>query len=184
MKLVSSGQLTSIISSLGIETWDDLTSFIAQLPYGRNANRTDFSLVLKEQKGTCSSKHAFLKQVAIENNFQNIELIIGIFKMSKENMPKIGTVLEENNLDYIPEAHCYLKVNEIVTDFTSEDSLHDKIKNDILEELRIEPFQVCEFKVNYHKEFLKRWLTERSNDLKFDQIWEIREKCIQNLSNQ
>lgn len=182
MLLHSSDSLTKIFTTSGIKTWEDLTIFIKQIPYGRNANRTDFSLVLKENKGTCSSKHALLKQVANENKIKDVELIIGIFKMSKENTPKIGTVLENNNLAYIPEAHCYLKINDIAMDFTSKDSLYDKIKNDILEEIKIEPFQVSEFKVRFHKEYMKKWLVEMNSNFTFEQIWEIREKCIQNLS--
>ena len=34
--------------------------------------------------------------------------------MNNENTPGFGDVLEKNNLSDIPEAHCYLKVNEIV----------------------------------------------------------------------
>ena len=42
-------------------SFEELIVKVKNLPYGRNANRYDFSLVLSENKGTCSSKHAFLK---------------------------------------------------------------------------------------------------------------------------
>ena len=45
----------------------ELIDKIKNLPYGRNANRYDFTLVLSENKGTCSSKHAFLKDFADKN---------------------------------------------------------------------------------------------------------------------
>ncbi|HEX8577435.1 MAG TPA: hypothetical protein VF677_14185 [Flavobacterium sp.] len=182
MELNSSEPLTQLITLLGVENWEDLTAFVKQIPYGRNTNRTDFSLVIKENKGTCSSKHAFLKQIADENKIENIRLIVGIFKMSKENTPKTGTILEDNSLVYIPEAHCYLKINGQPMDFTNKDSLYNKIKNDILEEIEIDPFQVSEFKVNFHKEYLKKWLSKVNSVMTFEQVWEIRENCIQNLS--
>ena len=42
----------------------------------------------------------------------------------------------------------------------------------------IEPFQVVDFKVNYHKEFIKKWLIENDIKFTFDEIWTIREQCI------
>jgi len=108
-KLVSKDGLTKLTNSIGIRTWNQLTKHIKNLPYGRNQNRTDFGLVLYEQKGTCSSKHALLKSIADLNNVPNIELIIGIYRMTESNTPRIGTELTKNAIEYIPEAHCYLK---------------------------------------------------------------------------
>jgi hypothetical protein len=54
-ELTSKDQLTSLINSNGIRTWDKLVEFVKALPYGRNSYRTDFGLVLTEKKGTCSS---------------------------------------------------------------------------------------------------------------------------------
>ncbi|HEU4497640.1 MAG TPA: VOC family protein [Flavobacterium sp.] len=180
--LASGQHLTALSASFGITEWKELLQFVRQLPYGRNSNRIDLSLVLTENKGTCSSKHAFLKKVAEENNIQGIELIMGIFKMTELNVPKIGKVLSENKISYLPEAHCYLKINGMPFDFTSSDSLYEKIKNDILEEVEIEPYQVSEYKIEYHKNYLKNWLASADVNITFERLWEIREKCIRNLS--
>jgi len=181
-KLTSKDKLSELAKRNGIRTWNELTKFIKNLPYGRNKNRTDFGLVLSEQKGTCSSKHALLKSIADLNNVPNIKLIIGIYRMTASNTPKIGTVLAENSIEFIPEAHCYLKINDKRTDLTSEQSEFKKIENDIIQEREIEPKQVAEFKVDYHKEFMKRWLKETKSEFEFDHIWRIREKCIINLT--
>jgi hypothetical protein len=143
---LSKDNLTLQLKNLGINNWHELTKYIQNLPYGRNANRKDLSLILTEQKGTCSSKHAFLKKIADLNQLENIKLYIGIYKMNISNTPKIGNVLSENEfdykLDYIPEAHCYLKINGIEHDFTNpavfsvltKDLYNDfeKLRNDIL----------------------------------------------------
>lgn len=155
---------------------------VKHIPYGRNSNRTDFSLVITENKGTCSSKHAFLKDFADKNNIPNVDLIIGIYKMSESNT-KIGNILSKHQIDYIPEAHCYLKINDEVVDATNTHSDFSKIKNDILEEITINPNQVGDFKVAYHKAFLKDWIRKENIPFGFDEIWTIREKCIENLSN-
>jgi hypothetical protein len=51
--------------------FESLLEKVKVIPYGRNLNRHDFSLVLSENKGTCSSKHAFLKDFADKNNIKN-----------------------------------------------------------------------------------------------------------------
>lgn len=161
--------------------WEETVNLVKQIPYGRNANRLDFSLVISENKGTCSSKHAFLKDFADKNNIPNVELIIGIYKMTESNT-NIGKILSENNIDYIPEAHCYLKVNNERLDVTSKEANFEKIKYDLLEEKVIQPFQVSDYKVAYHKDYLKKWIAASSLNHNFEEIWRIREKCIESLS--
>lgn len=162
--------------------FETLIEKVKNIPYGRNANRYDFSLVLSENKGTCSSKHAFLKDFADNNRIENVKLYIGIFKMNETNTPKLGDLLSNNKIEYIPEAHCYLKINQIPIDVTSVDSFYDKIKQDIVEEIEITPNQVSDFKVAYHKAFLKNWIKETNQNNTFEEIWEIREQCISKLS--
>jgi hypothetical protein len=180
--LSSKDELTELAKSNGIDSWNSLTEFIKNLPYGRNKNRTEFGLVLSEKKGTCSSKHAVLKSIADLNNIPNIKLVIGIYRMTKLNTPKIGTELTDNSIDFIPEAHCYLKINDNRIDLTTNKSEFQKIEKDIIQEKEIEPEQVTKFKVDYHKEFIKNWLKVTNSEFDFDQIWKIREKCIKNLT--
>jgi hypothetical protein len=177
--LSSSDLLTQQIRASGIHSWEDLLTYVKNIPYGRNANREDFSLVLKENKGSCSSKHAFLKEVANQNNIPNIKLIIGIYKMNETNT-KIGTLLSDNGIDFIPEAHCYLKINKDRIDCTTPKSNFSKIDKDILEE--IDPFQVGQFKIDYHQNFIKKWLSTSKTVTSFEQLWAIREQCIAFLS--
>lgn len=162
--------------------FEELIEQVKHIPYGRNSNRTDFSLVVKENKGTCSSKHAFLKEHANKHHIENVKLFIGVFKMNEQNTPKITPLLSDNTIDYIPEAHCYLKVNENVVDVTSETSFYENIKNDILEEIEIEADQVTNWKIKFHQDFIKNWIMENDISLSFNEVWKIREECIEKLS--
>ena len=161
--------------------FENLIETVKNIPYGRNANREDFSLLITENKGTCSSKHAFLKDYASKNNIKNVSLFIGIYKMNEKNT-KIGLILKDNNLEYLPEAHCYLKVNGNVMDVTSKESNFENLKNDILEEIEIKAHQVSEFKIKYHQDFIKKWIINNQINYKFEDIWKIREQCIAKLS--
>lgn len=181
-KLESKDKLTEIAKSNGIASWNELTELIKNLPYGRNKNRTDLGLVLSEKKGTCSSKHALLKSIADLNSVPNINLIIGIYRMTESNTPRIGTELTDNSFEFIPEAHCYLKINGNRMDFTTKKSEFKKIEEDIIQEKEIKPEQVAEFKVEYHKDYLKKWILENNIEGNFDDIWRIREQCISNLT--
>lgn len=179
--LTAHDPLTKLIRSMGIGNWGHLLAYVQALPYGRNANREDFSLVLKEEQGTCSSKHSLLKKVAQLNSIGNVKLIMSIYKMSHLNTPKIGNTILENGLEYIPEAHCYLMLNNRRYDLTSSASSIHHLINDVLEETEIEPEQVDTFKVVYHKKFLKEWIAQGNTSLSFDHVWAVREQCILKL---
>lgn len=181
-KFIANAAYTEKLKYHDIYDFQTLLSFVKNLPYGRNTNRQDLYLVISERKGTCSSKHAFLKTVAMENNFSEVKLVLGIYKMNETNTPKIFPALSENDLDYIPEAHCYLKYKNERIDVTSATSDFARIKNDILEEIEIIPEQVIKFKVDFHKSYIKRWLQENELNFTFEEIWELREKCIENIS--
>jgi hypothetical protein len=159
-----------------------LCDHVQSLPYGRNANRHDFSLVISEGRGSCSSKHAFLKQKAEELEIPNVELILAMYRMNDKNTPKIGQVLIQNDLSYLPEAHCYLKIGGQRKDLTSLNSDIKGIIEDVIEEVSISPEQVIDFKIQYHKEYLKNWIKDENIPFSFEEIWTFREQCISNLS--
>jgi len=181
LHFIANDDLTTLIIKKGLNNWSDLIEFTRNLPYGRNLHRTDFSLVIKENKGTCSSKHALLKKVADLNGIENVKLILGMYSMNNLNTPKIGNIIAKSGLDYIPEAHCFLKLNGHRIDITHNNSDIENFTKDIIEEIEITPEQVITFKVDYHKNFLKKWIDENAIQLNFERIWEIREQCIKKL---
>lgn len=182
-KLNSEDPLTAELIGKGIKSFGELLEYMRVLPYGRNSNRSDLGLVIKEKKGTCSSKHACTKLLADLNNIKDVQLMLCLYKMKETNTPGIGSHLSKNNLTYLPEAHCYLKVKDQKIDLTNIDSDLNKLENDILKEVKIVPSQTDKFKVTYHKDYLKTWIKEKSINIEFDALWKIREACIQELSN-
>ena len=57
-----------------------------------------------------------------------------------------------------------------------------KNRFDLLEEIEIESYQVSDFKVNYHQNYIKNWLVETNSKFTFEEIWKIREQCVNNLT--
>lgn len=180
----ASGSVSESFRMAGAGSFLDACNFVRRMPYRRNREKGNLLAIFADQCGTCSSKHAALKQLAIENSFEKIELMIGIYRMNGINTPKAGPVLKKHGLDYIPEAHCYLKYGGEIIDCTSLRSKGDDFKKDLLQEIRIEPGQAGMFKTGYHKKFLANWLKENQGiKYSLDTVWEIREECIKAISN-
>ncbi|MFK7809585.1 MAG: hypothetical protein AB8F74_17405 [Saprospiraceae bacterium] len=185
--LLKSLEEDSVIDDIlvsGLSSFDDLLRVVQQLPYGRNENRSDPELVWTERQGTCSSKHAFLKKIADEQGFTKVKLILAIFKMNGKNTPGVEKILDESTLDYIPEAHCYISLEGKRIDVTFPTSEIKKLMPDVIEEQFIEWPDVATRKVEIHKTFIKKWLSENPQDKTFEEVWAIREACIKTLSSQ
>ena len=159
------------------------SEFVRNLPYQRNLNKDNLATVFTDNCGTCSTKHALLKKLAKENNQPDFKLILGIFRMNGEDTPKIKSVLHTQNLEYIPEAHNYLKFKNQILDFTKKNSSENDFINDLLEEIEIEPHQINQFKIEFHRNYLKNWLAENPQiPYSLEELWKIREECIKALS--
>lgn len=176
------GSLSDLALEYGLKTKEQLLSYVRSVPYGRSSNRGDFSLVFSENRGTCSTKHALIKSIAIEQQWTDTELVLVMYKMNKENTPGIGNVLAEAGVLYVPEAHCVLKMGAEVMDITSSDSDYDRLEGSILMEKSIKPEQVGQWKVDFHRDYMKNWILKASCGYDFDEIWALREKCILRLS--
>ena len=177
-KLLGTDEFTSDIVESGIVDWKDLIRTVRQFHYERNSNREDFTLVWSERKGTCSSKHAFLKLVAELNGFDSVELYIGIYKMNAINTPGVIEILKNEKLNYIPEAHCYLKIDGAVLDATNLQSDFENYRLNLLQEIRIEKEVVISEKIELHQEYIRNWIKEEQITYSFEEVWQLREKCI------
>ena len=163
----------------GIKNYYDAIQYVKKLPYGRNSDKTDLTMVLSESKGTCSTKHALLAQLASENDLSSIELMLGIYRMQEKNTPGVGKVLAKYDLAYIPEAHNYLRYGGKRFDFTMASSSQIfSFEHFLEEEIVISPKQITAFKVDYHKQFIANWLKKSGKEFTLEEIWTIREACI------
>jgi len=179
----SKGEISEEFLKKSILTYNDASKYVQNLTYGRNLDKDDLKSVFKDNKGTCSTKHAVLKQLANENGLKNVKLMLGIFKMNGFNTPKIYKTLKSYNLDYIPEAHNYLKYNNRIYDFTKINSSPSNFESDLLYEIEIKSSEINQTKIQIHKNFLIDWLQQNPTiNYSIEELWSIREQCIQDLS--
>lgn len=174
------GQLSADLHSKRITSLKNLLDWLRDLPYGRNSDRSDFTLVPKENKGTCSTKHALVRAVAIENNWPDVDLYIGFFFMDANLYPQLKSVLETGGLEGLPEAHTFLVIDGNSMDITTKNS--PIAEEMIVDEMDIEPEGIGDLKESIHKGFMADWAEEEKINLPLDQLWATREACIKELS--
>jgi hypothetical protein len=165
-------------AALGLGDYREAARHVRNLPYGRNSDRSEWRLVLEEGRGTCSTKHALLAELARENGLP-VALVLGVYEMDAANTPGVGAVLREHGLRCVPEAHCYLAHNGARVDLTRERGGAEQIEG-FLHEEEIEPHQIGEYKVQAHRDFVRRWAGRRGLDPA--RVWQAREECIAALA--
>lgn len=182
-KLSSTGRLSCMFLEQGIDNFLEASKYIHLLPYRRNKLNNDLAIVLTEHCGTCSTKHALLKAVAEENERNEVRFILGMYRMNERNTPQVKEVLREHHLDYLPEAHTYLKIHGAIFDFTKPDFGIQYFLEDLVFELEITAKDIGDYKNNLHKEYLSNWLLNAgTKGLSLEDLWNIRELCIQQIS--
>jgi hypothetical protein len=178
--LQRAGDVTHAFVNLGVRDYRAAARYIHQLPYGRNSNATVPSIVIQEGRGTCSTKHALLCRLALEQNL-TVALMVGIYQMNERNTPGVGAVLQRYNLVSLPEAHCYLRGFSKRIDVTREIRPSEPIAEFIHEE-EITPNQIGAYKTNLHRQFLRHWMEQEALAVTLEDLWSIREQCIAALS--
>jgi hypothetical protein len=182
--LIPDGEISAAFVEFGLLEYRAAARFVSRLPYGRNTVVHRTLIVLQEGRGTCSTKHALLRRLAVEQSL-NVVLVLGIYEMHERNTPGVGSVLEKHGLETLPEAHCYLRFRESRIDVTRpiDADPPERIAH-FLHEEDITPEQIGDYKTAVHRQFLRRWMTESGNARSRDlgEVWRIREECIAALS--
>jgi hypothetical protein len=162
---------------IGPRDFRSAARLISSLPYGRNANPEHPLAVLTEGRGTCSTKHALLRRLAIEQGL-DAALVLGIFEMTERNTPGVGKVLAKYGLTVMLEAHCYLRSGGHRVDVTRKvERKPVEAMSMFLHEGDIDPDQIGSYKISLHKKMLAAWATDqRVHGLGLEELWRIREE--------
>jgi len=172
------GSVSDALAAVGIGDFRAAARWVHELPYGRNADRADYRLVLTERRGTCSTKHALLASLANEQAV-DVFLTLGVFEMDGANTPGIDEVLRRYGVVCVPEAHCYLVYDGRRVDVTRAGTAPSAAIR-FLHEERIAPEQIGDYKVAKHRAFLRDWVERTAPPLPYtwEEVWRIREECI------
>jgi hypothetical protein len=172
--------LCDAVRSRGFESFDRLAEHVRDLPYGRTANTEDPLAVLLQGRGTCSAKHQLLAAIAQDCGHSEVQLTVGIYAMSEENTPGVGTVLNAASLTSIPEAHCYLSIEGERFDFTGLPVGNSSPFEVLIAEYDVSPPHLQHIKVGLHKDAIAAW--SKDHGISKEAAWATREACISALS--
>jgi len=176
------GPLSTECVDRGIISFLSLIEWVEQLPYGRNSDRANYALVLDEERGVCSTKNALIKAVAMENGWDQVKLFLGIYHLSENTNPGVGEILAAAQVDFIPEAHVYLKIMNELRDVTGMPAGSTLFYESLQNEIEILPHQIGDFKLIWHATFLSEFAKNQNRSI--DEIMKIREACIAHLSHE
>jgi hypothetical protein len=168
----------------GITDFQAAGHALQRLPYGRTVDRADFHAVLREGKGTCSTKHALLAALAHEQGLP-VVLTLGLYAMHERNTPGVGIVLTRHSLASLPEAHCYLTYAGRRIDITRSGAEPSEPITQLLYEEAIVPEQIGDDKVTLHRQYLQTWVNTDAETVRgrsVEDMWQIREECIAALA--
>jgi hypothetical protein len=179
--LAEAGSVSAAFRARGLRDLRGAARHLRDLPYGRISDRERPLLVLEERRGTCTTKHALLAELAAEQGI-DLGLTLGIYEMSETNTPGVGPVLARHGLPAIPEAHCYVVWNGHRIDVTRAVAAAEPISR-FLHEERIDSTRIGAYKIAMHQRFLVGWVSRHHPSLTLDDAWRIREACIAALSD-
>ena len=182
--LTTAGPLSAEMITRDITDFQAAAHYLQRLPFGRTGDRADFRSVLRNGKGTCSTKHAFLAALAQEQDLP-IALTLGIYDMHERNTPGVRAVLAQYGLTSIPEAHCYLTYEGRRIDITRSGAEPTEPIAQFLYEETITPEQIGDYKRTRHRQFMQTWVNHNAGLVSgqgFEELWRIREACIAALA--
>jgi hypothetical protein len=169
--------LSNVLISKGIHTFSNACEWVQNLPFQRVGAQKVEELLLF-QAGTCSLKHAFMAQLALENEHPEVEMMLGIYRATPIIFPEIQVVLDEKNLKEIPETHAFLRVGNKRYDFSHANFPFGEVQGLFVREQRCDPHQVFDWKPMIHKHYIGGWKTRNGIHLSENELWETREKCF------
>ncbi len=153
-------------------------NYVYPLKYVPPSEPFNFHLVLEEEKGTCSTKHALLVALAIELKLP-IQLGLGIYPITPHRFPMIKNILNQFSIPYIPESHNFMVINDTFLDITFPGACTILSPTDIMQEEIILPEQITTYKSEMHKAYLKKWFQENNFSFTLEDFYEARRLCIE-----
>ena len=140
IEITLTGEISKKILELGIKSFKEACDYVHNMEYGYNTNYDDKMILFKENKGSCTSKHAIIAGLAGELNLPLFKHV-AIFKFTEEISTGVNEILEKYKIPYVPMVHCFLKYKEFQFDLT-EGNCNGKNTTieEFLYEVEVNPF--------------------------------------------
>jgi hypothetical protein len=139
-EIKSLGDISEKFLSLNITSFREACDYVHNAKYGYNSNYDDKMIFFKENKGTCTSKHAVIAGLAQELNIP-LNKHVCVYKFNEEITTGADEILKKYEIPYVPMIHCFLVFDQFRFDLT-EGNYNGKKKpiNDYIHSERVDPF--------------------------------------------
>ena len=139
-EIKDNGKISKKFLELGITSFREACDYVHNIEYGFNSDYDDEMILFKENKGSCTSKHAVISGLAEELGIP-LYKHVGIYKLTEEISTGTKEILKKYNIPYIPMVHCFLVYKNYRFDLTEGNC---NGKNTTLEEFiyeeKVNPF--------------------------------------------
>ncbi|MFW9773443.1 MAG: hypothetical protein ACFFEO_14935, partial [Candidatus Thorarchaeota archaeon] len=116
-KIIPQGELSKKFLELGIKSFKEACKYIHEIEYGYNSTYEDDLILFKENKGTCTTKHAIIAGLARELDIP-LHKNVGVYKFTEEITTGAQEILKKYSIPYVPMVHCFLVYKEYRFDLT------------------------------------------------------------------
>ena len=111
------GEISKKFLELGIISFRKACEYVHNIEYGYNSDYDDKMIFFKENKGTCTTKHAVITGLAEELNIP-LYKYVGVYKFTDEISTGTNEILKKYDLPYVPMVHCFLVYKDYRFDLT------------------------------------------------------------------
>jgi hypothetical protein len=177
------GEYSRKFLELGVSDFKGACMYVHNLEYGYNSNKDDKWILFKENKGSCTTKHAVIATLADELGIP-LHKHVGVYKFNEDICKGAGKITEKYSLPYIPMVHCFLVYKNNRFDLT-EGNFNGKKRSidSFIHEKEVIPFitRIDEYKL--YKDIVEKYVlpSEEMKGLKMRTILKGREEAIKLL---
>jgi hypothetical protein len=134
------GKISQKFLDLGIKSFREACKYTHNIEYGYNTDYDDKMILFKENKGTCTTKHAVIAGLAEELGIP-LYKHVGVYKFTEAISNGTNKILQKYRIPYVPMVHCFLVYKDFRFDLTEGNC---NGKNTTIEEFiheeKVDPF--------------------------------------------
>ncbi len=179
-EILPKGEISKKFLSLGIKNFKDACLHVHNIEYGYNSNYDDKWILFKENKGTCTTKHAVIAGLAKELGIP-LYKNVGIYKFTERITNGTNQILEKYKIPYVPMIHCFLKYKDFRFDLTEGNKNGKKTTiEEFIHVEQVEPFISTKNEYLLFKRVLKNKIlpSKEMQGIKEKTILKAREEAI------
>ncbi|MFX0091708.1 MAG: hypothetical protein ACFFBD_08080 [Candidatus Hodarchaeota archaeon] len=177
------GIMSNKFLELGIKSFKAACEYVHKMDYGYNSNYDDQLILFRENKGSCTSKHAIISSLAAELNIPLYKRV-GIYKFTEEIVVGADDILAKYSLPYVPMVHCFLVYKHYRFDLTEGNKNGKKSSiEEFIHTEQVDPFISQRDEYNLYLTVVKNKVlpSEEMQGVKEKTLLRARGECIQLL---